>query len=50
MDNIPKFVDVDFNNIRNSINKGRAIISMLNGVLWKRQITMKNKLKYIARY
>ena len=32
------------NDIKNRINKGRAITTMLNGVLWKRNITRKNKL------
>ena len=32
------------NNIKNRINKGRAVTAMLNSVLWNRQITRKNKL------
>ena len=32
------------NGIKNRINKGRAITSMLNSVLWNRRITRKNKL------
>ena len=32
------------NYIKNRINKGRAIIAMLNSVMWNRQITRKNKL------
>ena len=33
------------NNIKNRINKGRAIRAKLNSVLWNRQITIKkNKL------
>jgi hypothetical protein len=31
--------------MKNSINKGRAIPEMLNGILCKRQITIKNKLQ-----
>ena len=33
------------NGIKNKINKGRAVRSMLNGVLWNRQVTRKNKLQ-----
>ena len=29
--------------IKNRINKGRAITAVLNGLLWNRQITRKNK-------
>ena len=32
------------NDIKNRINKGNAIIAILNSVLWNRQITRKNKL------
>ena len=32
------------NDIKNRINRGRAITAMLNSVLWKRQVTRKNKL------
>ena len=32
------------NNIKNRINKGRAITAMLNSLLWNRQATRKNKL------
>ena len=31
--------------IKNWINKGRAVTAILNGVLWNRQITRKNKLQ-----
>jgi hypothetical protein len=30
--------------IKNKINKGRAVTAMLSSVLWNRQITIKNKL------
>ena len=33
------------NDIKNRINKGRAITAMLNGVLWNGQITRKHKLQ-----
>ena len=32
------------NDIKNRINKGRAVTAMLNSVLWNRHITRKNKL------
>ena len=32
------------NDIKNRINKGRAVTAMLNNILWNRQITRKNKL------
>jgi hypothetical protein len=32
------------NDIKNRIDKGRAITAMLNSVLWNRQINIKNKL------
>ena len=32
------------NDIKNRINKGRAVTSTLNNVLWNRQVTRKNKL------
>ena len=35
------------NYIKNRINEGRSIIAMLNGLLWSRQITRKNKLQTI---
>ena len=31
-------------NIKNRINKGRAVTAMLNNVVWNRQVTRKNKL------
>ena len=37
-------VDGQENDIKNRINKDRAITAILNGVLWNRQITRKNKL------
>ena len=30
--------------IKNRINKSRAVTAMLNSILWNRQITRKNKL------
>ena len=33
------------NDIKNRINKGRAVTSTLNNVLWNRQVTRKNKLQ-----
>ena len=32
------------NDIKNRINKGRAVTAMLNSALWNREITRKNKL------
>jgi hypothetical protein len=31
--------------VKNRINEGRAITAMLNGVLWNRQMTRKDKLQ-----
>ena len=38
-------VKINEDDIKNRINKGRAITSMLNSVLWNTQITRKNMLQ-----
>ena len=35
------------NDIKNRINKGRAVTAMLNSVLWNRQITIKKQISNI---
>ena len=35
------------NNIKNRINKGRAVTAMLNSVLWNTQITRKKQITNI---
>ena len=39
--------DIQENDIKNRINKGRAVTAMLNSVLWKRLITRKKQITNI---